>query len=821
MPIPALRHAFRRLWHDRSITFVALAILALGIGANVALFTVVNAVLLKPLPYPAPDRLVVLRLFDPEFRDRYQSFPVNAGHITTWRERCGGCEDLSAIDSMSTTLRGGGEAEELDGARVTGNFFQFFGIQPVVGRGFLPEEDRPGSSGVAVISHALWTRRFGGDRAIVGRSVVLDDSPVVIVGVLPASAPIPGPQQLGDLVRLPRRIDVYRPVAFTPDELLSGGDLDFGVVARLRPGVRAEAARAELDGLEPAISRQTGDDGRKRVVVQPLQDVVVRQARGPLMVLLAATVAVLLIVCVNLANLLLARHAGRRREAAICTALGAGRRRLVTDSLTESVLLAAFGGVLAAGVAWALTRVIVSTAPPALPTLNALAFDARVFLFGAGSTLIAGLLVGALPAVRMAKIDPGDTLKAGSYTATDGPRGNRARRVLVAVQAGLGVALLVTTGLLLVSFVRLLHVDKGFETTGILTADVALPQSSYAKPEQQLRFYDEVIARARALPGVSAAALTSRLPLRGESAVNTLSVPDDQRPMGARPLANYRFVTPGYFAAIGTPLLKGRTFRETDRGRQVVILSAGAAQALWPGEDPIGRQVRTGGYLGALSEVIGIAADSRAVDLTRTNVLFTYLPYWLRAPGADPGWTPIRGGASLVLRATVPPASLADAIRRTIWSVDRNVAIPRVQTMDDIVALSVTDRRFELSLMVVFGCAAALLAALGVYGVVSYSVARRGREMGIRIALGARPGDIHRLVVLEGLLPVAAGLAAGLALAWGAGRAIGSLLFDVRPGDPGVMLAAASIVTATTLLACAGPARRASATADVTATLRY
>ena len=475
--------------------------------------------------------------------------------------------------------------------------------------------------------------------------------------------------------------------------------------------------------------------------------------------------------------------------------------RWSTETLTESLLLAGAGGALGAAAAWRLTRLIVVNAPAALPTLNALTFDARVLLFCVASTLAAGFLVGILPALRSAGVDPGDTLKAASYTSTDGPRGGRARRVLVSIQAAVGAALLVTTGLLLVSFVRLLHVDKGFETAGILTVDVALPEISYAKPDQWLPFFDAALARTRALPGVSAVALTSRLPLRGEAIVNQLSYEHDERPAAARPLANYRYVTPNYFAAIGTPLLRGRTFRDADRGRQVVILSASAAAALWPGQDPIGRKVRTSGYLGAVSEVIGVAADSRAVDLTRNDVLFTYLPYWMRSISIS----------SVIVRATVPPASLASTVRRAILDVDRGVAIPRVETMEKLVDSSVADRRFELSLMVAFGCAAAFLAALGVYGVVAYSVARRGREMAIRIALGARPRDIHRLVVAEGLAPVGAGLAAGLAISWVAGRAIGSLLFDVRPGDPVVMLAAATLVIAAALLACIGPARRAAA----------
>jgi len=431
--------------------------------------------------------------------------------------------------------------------------------------------------------------------------------------------------------------------------------------------------------------------------------------------------------------------------------------------------------------------------------LNAVEMNVRVFLFCGATALAAGFLVGVLPALRTARAEPADTLKAGSYTSTDGPRGALTRRALVAAQAAMGAVLLVATGLLLLSFVRLMRVDKGFDTAGILTIDVALPGSAYDTDARRLQFFEQAMDRLRALPGVRAVAFTNRLPLRGEGTVNLLSYPDDQRPPAARPLANYRYVTPDYFTTIGTPLLRGRTFLPSDRGRQVVVLSASAAEALWPGQNPIGRIVRTGGYLGANSEVVGVAADSRAVDLTRNDVLFTYLPHWLRGPYTG----------SLVLRTTVRPASLAQAVRRAIWEGDRNVAIPRVEPMEEIVAGSVADRRFELSLMVAFGCAAALLAALGVYGVVSYSVARRAREMGIRIALGARPGDIHRLVIGEGVMPVATGLIAGLAASVLVGRSIASLLFDVRPADPRVMIAAAAIVLAATLLACAAPARRA------------
>jgi len=800
MRFSLVRHAARRLWRDRAVTLIALAVLALGIGANTALFSVVNAALLRPLPYPAADRLVAIRLTDPTFHTVYSAFPVNAAHVRAWTERCASCDAVAAIGSGTTTLTGSGESELLEAARVTASFFAVLGIAPSPGRAFLDSEDRPGRNAVAVISHALWIRKFGADPSITGRTVTLDGAPVTIVGVLPRNAAIPGPQQLGDLVRLPRSIDVFRPMAFTADELQSPGDLDYAVIARVRAGTSFAALRVALDALEPDIAKTTEDPGRKQAIVDPLQALIVRHARGPLLLLLASTAAILLIVCINLTNLLLARNAGRAREAAIRTALGAGRGRLVVDSMTESVLLAIGGGLAGAAVAAALTQVMRTAAPPALPLLNAPAVDLPVLAVLIVSTLAAGVLVGVLPALRQASVTPGDTLKVDSYTSTDGPRGSRTRRTLVAVQTGVGVALLVATGLLVVSFVRLLHIDKGFDTEGVLAIDVALPPSIYATADRQLRFFDDVLGRARSLPGVASAATTSRLPLRGETVVNLLSYQHDTRPLEQRPTANYRYVSPDYFASIGTPILRGRTFRDTDRGRQVVILSARAANALWPGQDPIGRIVRTGGYLGADSAVIGVAADTRAVDLARNDILFAYLPYWLRISNVE----------TIVLRTSVPPSTLTSAIRRTVLDIEPSAAIPRVQTMDDVVGLAMADRQFELSLMTAFGGAAAMLAALGVYGVVSYSVARRGREMGIRMALGATAGDIYKLVFGEGVTPVAIGIAGGLTASIAFGRVMAGLLFDVRPTDPVVMTIAAATIVIATLLACAAPARRAS-----------
>lgn len=812
MRAPSLRSTIRLLWRDRAVTLVAVAILALGLGANAALFTIVNAALLRPLPYPGSDRLVDVRVIYPEIADRYPSLPANAMHIAAWRRACRSCEDLASFMISNATLTGDGDPEQLEGGRVSPNFFSFLGIVPAAGRTFVPDDAKPGAARTVVISNGLWVRRFGADPSVVGKVIQLNGQSTVIIGVLPASARLPGPGELGALVLIPQRLDVFVTRAFTDDELRSEGDFDYGAIARLRQGVSLNAARAEFDAIEGDISSHLHDATRLRALVQPLQDAVVRDARGPLLLLFAATGAVLLIVCVNLANLLLAKRAARRRDEAVKRALGAAASDLLRESIAESLVLAAAGGIFALAIAWIAKRWIVSTAAASVPRLTDATFDWRVLAFLAATTILAGVIVGALPAVRSAVTEPADVLKAGSHTTTEGRRGARARRALVAAQSALGVALLVVTGLLLASFVQLMRVDKGFDTSAVLTLDVALPPLQYppASIDKQTAFFDRAIARLRALPGVQAVGLTSRLPLTGEGSVNLLSTEHDTRPEAARPIANYRFVSGGYFGAIGTPLVEGRTFVDTDRGHPVIILSAQAAQKLWPGQDPLGRRVDTGGFLKAPADVIGVVADVRAVDLRRTDVLFAYLPNWSR---------PLPGG-SFVVRTSTDPAAMAAAARAAIWSVDRSVPIPRVQTIGDLVDRAVARQRFELTLMLLFGAMAATLAALGVYGVVSYAVTRRRREMGIRIALGATPAAIERLVFFEGVAPVAVGLAIGLAAAIPIGRAISGALFGVRAADPIVMAAATTVLVVAALGACAAPAYRAARRTDVTTVLK-
>ncbi|HET7217390.1 MAG TPA: FtsX-like permease family protein, partial [Vicinamibacterales bacterium] len=536
--------------------------------------------------------------------------------------------------------------------------------------------------------------------------------------------------------------------------------------------------------------------------------VVVRDTRASLLILMAATLGMLVIVCVNVTNLLIARQMRRRRDAAIRTALGASRGQLLAETLAECLVIAAAGGVAGIAAAFALMRALAASSY-ALPYLQSSSPDVRVVLVALVTTLVAGVGIGIVPALRAAASAPSDTLKSGSTTSTDGRGGLRARRFLVGGQAALTAALLVATALLLASYVRLLRVDKGFATSGVLTLDLSLPAPVYRSIAQQVQAIDQIMERVRALPGVTAVAVTNRLPLQGEAVVNSLSLENDTRPDAARPLANYRYVSPDYFTAMATPLVQGRTFRDSDRGHQVVILSREAARLLWPNDDPIGRSVLTRGP-GSASEVIGIATDTRAVDLKRTDVPFVYLPYWLRGPAS----------ASIAIRTAADPSASIGAARAAVWSVDRNIPIPRTRTMTDIVDAAVADRRLELTLMMLFGAAAALLASLGVYGVVSYAVTSRAREMGIRTALGATPAQIRRMVIGEGMLPIATGTVVGLAASWPMGRAMSSLLFGVGAWDATAVAGAAAVLVIAALAACAAPAYRAASNRNIVSALR-
>jgi predicted permease len=815
----AMRERLDVLWHDlryavrtlrRASRFSASAVLtlALGLGAATVVFSVVDHVVLRPLPFERPDELVVMRERIGEMAHVYPSMPANAGHFLEWRRGCGACEGLAALVAMPTTLTGTGDPQRAAAVRASANLFSLLGVRPMLGRTFREEEDAPGRDAVVVLGEAFWRRQFGADPSILGRSIRLGGTLVEVVGVVPASFRLPAGDALGASAELPREIDAYLPLALTERQRATAGEYNYVVIARLRPGATVAEARAQIDGLQAGIAARARQRIDLGAFVVPMQEQVVGAVGRPMLLLLSAVGAVLLIVCVNLANLTLARNAGRRRESAVRIALGAGAGRIARLALAESLVLALAGGALGLVLAhWGL-RAVVATAPATLPRIDEVRLDGRVFAVAALLSLVVGLAVGALPALRLARSDPAESLKAGGRTATDGRGGARRRSLFIAAQVALSAVLLVATGLLLSSFVRVLGVDKGFAAHRVLVFDVSLPREAYLQPERRTQFYEHALHELAAMPGVVTTASTTAVPLEGESHVDMLSLEHDVRPDLERPTANIRYVSPDYFATVGTPVLRGRPFAASDRGRHVVLLSERAAEVLWPGENPIGKRMVPGSN-DPVAEVVGIAADVRTSTLENEGSLVAYVPHWQRAPIE----------LSFLARTSTAPGPLATAARAAVRRVDPTVLVTKVRTMDDVVSDAAAARRFQVALLLIFAVMALVTASIGIYGVIAQSLASRSGEIAVRLAVGAQPGDVHRLVLREGLTPVAAGLVAGVAAATALGQAFRSLLFEVQPTDPLTLVAVSALLALVAVVACTIPARRATAT-DLATLLR-
>jgi len=793
-----LRQATRTLWREPGFAAVSVLTLALGIGANTAIFSIVNGVLLRPLEYREPERLMALREVFPAMAQTYPTIPVSACHFTEWRNRSSSFESLSLLDPAVGNLTGSGEPERLEVIRVSANLFDTLGVRPRWGRGFLPGEDQWGRDRVVVISESLWRRRFHADPALIGRTVTLDGENHVVVGVLAAGFRFPAAPSstIGHAVAI--HPDIYKPKAFPQDELAELiGMFNYDVIGRLKPGVSREQAVAELNVLVAQIVKRSGEKIEMRAVAIPLRDSIVGASRRGLLVLLGAVGSVLLIVCLNLANLALARAERRGRESAIRTALGASRGRLVPHALIESLLIALVGGVLGVAVASAGLGALVASAPVEIPRLESVTLDARVFGFALAITALTGILFGLAPAWRAASADPQQALKAGGRTASVGSGAARLRGALVAAEVGLGTVLLVTATLLMGSFTRLMRADKGFQAPAVLAADVSIPWSKYSQSEQRNAFHDRVLAQLRSQAGVRLAAISTALPLQGETWVDSAVVPGDSRPMSQRPVVNVRFVSPDYFRTMGIPMRAGRTFSENDRTRKVAIVSEGLAGVLWPGQDPVGRKLTRGGD--DLYEVIGVVGDVRA-EAHKAPVAMVYRTYWEWAPRS----------VVLVARAEGDPRSITGAVRAAVRAVDADVPVAKMRTMQQILEDSVATRRFQMTLAAVFAGTALLLAGLGIYGVVSYSVARRTNEMGIRMALGAESLHLYGMVLRQGMAPVALGLVAGVAGSLAAGRVLASLFYEICARDPLTIGAVAILLTLVALAACTLPARRAT-----------
>ena len=793
-----IRQAVRTLAQEPGFAALSILMLALGIGADTAIFSVVNSVLLRPLPFEEPGRLVALREVIPAIASTYPTLPVSARHFTEWRARCSSFEALSAISQGTLNLTGTGEPEQINAARVSANLFDTLGVRPRLGRAFTDGEDAEGRDRVAVISDGLWRRRFQADASIIGKTILLDSMPHTVIGVLPPSFRMPPTAVLDTGVSLLREQELFKPIVFPKDELAElMGRFNHAVVARLKKSVSREAALAELNVVAAQLEKLAGESTNLKASVTELQESLVGKSRTGLLVLLGAVGSVLLIVCVNLANLMLARAERRGREWAVRTALGASRGRLIRLVLVEALLIALLGGIAGTCVAALGLEGLLRFAPPDLPRLNEARLDARVLLFALGLTTATGILFGFAPAWHSARTDPQSTLKSGGRTSTGARQGARFRNALVSAEVGLSTVLLVMAALLGSSFQRVLRADKGFRAPAVLVAEIAIPWTKYRKVEQRNRFHEQVLDRLKAEPGVVSAAISTAVPLTGETWVDVAYVPGDPRPPVERPVVNVRFVSADYLSTLGIPLLSGRTFAESDRARKVAVVSQRIAAQLWPGQDPLGR--RFARQPDQLFEVIGVAGDVRS-DPDKAPAAIIYRPYWDEAPRQ----------VLLVARAVADPRTIVSAMRTAVQRVDPDVPVPAMRTMQQVLEESVAQRRFQTLLSGIFGATALLLAGLGIYGVVAYSVARRTNEIGVRIALGAGPARVRRMVLRQGMVPVVAGLALGVAGALGTGKLLGRLLYEVDARDPLSIGGVVLVLAAAAAVACWGPARSAT-----------
>jgi putative ABC transport system permease protein len=795
-----LRHAVRALWRSPAFTAVTVLALALGIGANTAIFSVVNAVLLRPLPFPDADRLVVL--YEHE-RTRGIRDQVAAETFADWREQSTAFGRMAAWSHWGLAITGEGEPEEIGTVRASAAFFDVLGVYPVMGRGFLPEEEQPGRDRVVVISHALWTQRFGADPHIVGRVVALDELPYTIIGVMPQGFRFPDDPAVG----------MWTPLAYKSFELRTRNQRMFNVLARLAPGRSLAEGRAEMDGIAARLAATYPiTNGGWGVDVESAHDVATASSREALMILLGAVGFVLLIACANVGNLMLARATEREREIAVRMALGASRSRLVRQQLAESGIMAALGA--AAGLVFAFWGIdlLAALEPGRLPQWNAIRVDRTVLAFTAALALATTVLAGLLPALAATADAMHESLKEGGKS-TAGSRRRRLRHVLVISEVALSIVLLVGAGLMLRSLDRVQSQDPGFRPDGLLAATIYLADTRYPEDHRQAEFFATLLERARGLPGVTAAGAVTTLPMSVMGIDHDIPI----RVEGVEPVpgdetqADFRIASPGYFEAMGIALLRGRAFAEQDHDRapRVAVVNRVFVDRWLRGIEPVGRRIRFARSADWI-EIVGVVGQVRHRGLDTDPKPEVYVPYRQLQYGA----------MTFVLRTSHDPLALGAPFKQLVYALDPAQPVAELRTVTDLLHGTLAERRFNTLLLLVFAGVALALAAIGIYGVIAYTVNRRTREIGIRMALGAGARDVVRQVVGMGVRLAGLGTLFGLGGAYIMTRWLGGLLYRVSPTDPLTFLAVALAILTVAVLACVLPARKATRV-DPMVALRY
>ncbi|HEY6290078.1 MAG TPA: ABC transporter permease [Terriglobia bacterium] len=790
-----VRYALRQLRRSPGFAAMAILTLALGLGANIAIFSVVHAVLLRSLPYKDPARLA-------KVWETYRQFPkvwASVPNFWDWQEQNHAFEAIGAYRiATGFTLTGQGEPQRTQGTFVSANLFGLLGVKASLGRTFVPAEDKRGAEPIVILSHALWQQVFGSNPSMVGRAITLNDKSYTVVGVMP-----PG-------IRFPDWADLWMPLGqMGTDELTSRVYHPLEVVARLKAGVTLAEAQAQMSTIAGRLDEEyPKTNAGWGVTLVPLRKELLGSAQEALLILLGATGLVLLIACANVANLLLARASARGKEMALRAVLGAGRGRLMRQLLTESALLSSLGGTLGLLLAFWGRDALVRIGPAIVPHLEGAAISGPVLAFSAVISILTGLVFGLVPAFQSSRLDLNGALKEGARTSPS-HRHNRLRSCFVVVQVALALILVVGAGLLIKSFVRLLGVDPGFSPRNVLTARIDLSPSRYPSPDQ---FYEHVSDRLRALPGVEAVGLINYFPLGPESANKTRFGLERSSPstQGTLPVAELRLINLDYFRAMGIPLVKGRNFRSWgEEKQQVIIINTTMAHRIFPNEDPVGRRINLGaeGPQPSWFSIVGVVGDVRDFGLASQPQLDIYLD------GPD-------SGMCMVVRTDSDPLSLAPSLRRVVHDLDREVPVTQVITGEQIVSHSLASRRFSMVLLGLFAGLALMLAAIGIYGVISYAVTQRTHEIGIRMALGAERGEVLKLVVGQGLALAFVGVAIGLAGAFALSRLLAGLLYAVKPTDPATFAVVSLVLTAVALLASYIPARRATKV-DPMVALRY